>query len=295
MAIPPLMIAIRTGLGYRGRVAAIATMHGKQRAVAPELRHLAGLDVVTATDIDTDALGTFTGEVPRHGTMLDAARAKARLAIETTGFSIGLGSEGSFGPHPSFPFVAGASELLVLIDAERGLEVKEFRRGLRTNYAQVTVTLGDDLTAFLAQVRFPSHALCAAPVEPRGPAQIINGIVDHGELSSVVRKLARQSSTGHVLLSTDMRAHVNPTRMHMIGRLARRLGVRLARSCPVCAAPGFGLVDVERGLPCASCEAPTQLMRAEIHGCARCDHRLRKRERPASARAEPGNCQGCNP
>jgi hypothetical protein len=289
------MTATRTGLGYRGQVAAIATMHGKQRAVAPELRRLTGLDLIGTTTVDTDALGTFTGEVRRLGTMLDAARAKARLAIEATGHRIGLGSEGRFGPHPTYPFMAGASELLVLIDIERDLEVKEFRRSLRTNYAQVTVSFGDDLTAFLRQVQFNSHALCAQPIAPRGFDDISRGINDRSELEAVIRRLARQSTTGRVLLSTDMRAHVNPTRMHMIGRLARRLGVRVTRLCPDCGAPGFGLIDIECGLPCSSCEAPTQLMRAEIHGCARCRHRMRKRQRPASARAEPSYCQGCNP
>ncbi len=289
------MSAIRTVRSYRGQVAAIATMHGKQRAIAPELRRLAGLEVEIATGIDTDALGTFTGEIQRHGTMLNTARAKARLGIKATGHSIGLGSEGSFGPHPSLPFVAGASELLVLIDIQRGLEVKEFRRTLRTNYAQIAVALGDDMGAFLTHAHFPSHALCAQPVEPRGLAHIVKGIIDRGELETVIRKLARQSCTSRVLLTTDMRAHVNPTRMHMIGRVARRLGVRLARSCPVCGAPGFGLVDIEQGLPCRWCEAPTQVMRAEIHGCARCDYRLHQRERPANARAERSHCQGCNP
>jgi len=79
-----------------GRRAAIATMHGKERAVGPKLKQWFNIDLETAEDVDTDALGTFTGEIPRLGQMLDSARAKALMAIEKTGASIGLGSEGAY-------------------------------------------------------------------------------------------------------------------------------------------------------------------------------------------------------
>ena len=44
--------------------AVLATMHGKEAAIAPVLLERLGLAVSTAPDLDSDALGTFTGEIP---------------------------------------------------------------------------------------------------------------------------------------------------------------------------------------------------------------------------------------
>ena len=75
---------------YAGRTAILATMHGKERAVAPALLETPGLTVTVAAGIDTDRLGTFTGEIDRPGDMLETARRKARLGMETTGASYRL-------------------------------------------------------------------------------------------------------------------------------------------------------------------------------------------------------------
>ena len=64
---------------FHGQRAAIATMHGGERVVGPALAQWFGLRLDRAEGVDTDTLGTFTGEIERQGSMLDAARAKARL------------------------------------------------------------------------------------------------------------------------------------------------------------------------------------------------------------------------
>ena len=76
---------------YRHETFAMATMHAKERAVARPLSRWLGAAVKVAPGIDTDAFGTFTGDIVRQGTMLDAARAKALAAIEATGLELGLG------------------------------------------------------------------------------------------------------------------------------------------------------------------------------------------------------------
>ena len=107
-----------TGLDF-----ALLTKHGKESVVAPVFREelQAGLRVVDS--FDTDSLGTFTREVPRAGSQLDAARRKAELAIEWTGIPRGLGSEGSFLPGP-FGIVCTNIEVLTLLDREADLEIK---------------------------------------------------------------------------------------------------------------------------------------------------------------------------
>jgi len=52
--------------------AALRTMHGKAAAIAPPLARL-GITLVVPKGLDTDRFGTFTAEVPRKGTMDDAA------------------------------------------------------------------------------------------------------------------------------------------------------------------------------------------------------------------------------
>ena len=88
---------------YCERTASLATKHAKERAIARPFRFALGLEVSAPPDLDTDTLGTFTGEVPREGTPLEVCERKARLGMKVTGRSLGLASEGSFGPHPVIP------------------------------------------------------------------------------------------------------------------------------------------------------------------------------------------------
>src|SRR5690242_3589602 len=50
---------------YAGQRIGLATMHGKELAPAPPFRRVLRAEVVVAPQLDTDELGTFTGEVPR--------------------------------------------------------------------------------------------------------------------------------------------------------------------------------------------------------------------------------------
>ncbi|MFM8457386.1 MAG: hypothetical protein ACKOB0_00350 [Chthoniobacterales bacterium] len=80
---------------YAGASFALLTKHAKEQAIAPRLARALGAQVSVVDTFDTDTLGTFTREVPRFGSQLDAARKKAELATEMSGCPLGLGSEGS--------------------------------------------------------------------------------------------------------------------------------------------------------------------------------------------------------
>ena len=62
---------------------------------------------------------------PAAGTITETALAKARLGMAAASATIGIASEGSYGPHPHMPFVAAGIEVMVLIDDERGIVVRE--------------------------------------------------------------------------------------------------------------------------------------------------------------------------
>jgi hypothetical protein len=279
---------------YNGRRSAIATMHGKERVIAPILEKWFDLRVERAEGVDTDAFGTFSGEIERNRSMLEAARAKARLAIERTGARYGLASEGAFGPHPLIPLMATGLELMLLVDGEENCEIAVHRR-MRANYGWLVVSADENISAFLERVDFPQHGLIVRPEIYDGGFAAVKGIVMADVLRDAIEAMAALSTTGKALVVTDMRAHLNPTRMHAIKQTAKALAVRIARLCPVCGAPGFGLVDKMRGLPCALCTAPTDLVQFEVHACARCGHQEKRRERSSAARADPGWCFHCNP
>ena len=156
-------------LPYVGYRAVLATMHGKETVIVPSLRDELGLMVETAAGLDTDALGTFTGEIPRVGSIREAAIAKARLGMAATGLPIGIASEGSYGPHPLIPFVSGGIELMVLVDDMRGIVIAEHLVEDAPAYAHAEVATSQQLEAFLGRIGFPDHAVIVKPNVPAAP------------------------------------------------------------------------------------------------------------------------------
>ncbi len=254
---------------YQGREAVCATKHRKEQIIGPRMAHL-GLRMRVPLDLDTDALETFLGEVPRLGSPHEVVVRKARLGMVSTGLPLGLGNEGSFGADPAVPFVAGDHEILAFVDDELGIQVTEELFSSGTNFACQVVAGIDDCRDFLRHARFPSHGLIFRPNAGSPPWPLLaKGIASWTEFVDAVGRCAQASSDGLAHVETDMRAHVNPMRQRVIGILTERLARRLAARCPSCGAPGWGLVGVVRGLPCEVCGGATGWVREEIHGCPR--------------------------
>ena len=280
---------------YAGRRAVLATMHRKEEAIAPTMLSTLGLIIAPTAGLDTDQLGTFTGEIPRDGTMLEVAVRKARLGMSAAGVPLGLASEGSFGPHPAVPFIPGGMELLVLVDDERGIVVSESLIADATNFDHLIVSPGDVLEPFLERIGFPSHALIVRPNASPEISALAKGITDCNNLESAIGGAAAASADGRARLETDMRAHVNPTRMKSLATLADRLARRLATSCPGCGAPGFGRTGTRGGLLCETCGAPTEMIAAELFGCSACDYVEERPRFDGLQRAPTQHCPECNP
>ena len=280
---------------YHDRQVALATMHRKEEAIAPALKETLGLFTVNAPELDTDQLGTFAGEIPRRGNMLDTAVAKARMGMQATGLSLGLASEGSFGPHPLIPFFPGGIELLVFVDDERGLIVHETLVADQTNFSHRIVSPADPIDDFLGRVGFPAHGLIVRPNAGEIHRDIVKGITRRAVLDASIKLAARASADGKAHIETDMRAHMNPTRMRSLATLASQLGRRLAIPCPACAAPGWGRIDVVKGLPCEECATRTEMVLKEVFGCVACSRRDELPRRDGLTHASPAHCPYCNP
>lgn len=285
---------IRPPHPYAGATAALATRHGKALALGLPLSRL-GLALVCPPDLDTDSLGTFSGEILRAGTPLETAIAKARLGMAATGASLGLANEGSFGPHPANPFIPADHELLVLVDDERGMVVKESLLSHATCHSQARVLDMDALQTYLQRVGFPRQAVIVQPAVAPAGTHLFKGLTDWYAVANAVAACARASEDAQALVQPDLRAHFSPLRMRVIRRLGWRMAERLSRLCPACASPGFGRLESRPGLPCTWCAEPTRLPLAEIHGCGACEHSQSVTPSHGLAEADAGYCDHCNP
>lgn len=253
-----------------------------------------GAHILVPQELNTDLLGTFTGEIPRSGTMEETAVKKARLGMEKLNLSYGIASEGSFGPHPFFPFGGYSKEILVFVDDENGLVVYERMNTSKTNYAFYETGTNQDLDTFLKSIGFPRHAVIVKPKYPKMEEMVYKGISDYLELKKVMRHCQTMCSEQQALIQTDMRAMMNPTRQKVIRQLAFKLVRRLQQTCVMCTMPGWGLIDVEIGLPCRLCSEPTEQIHYYIQGCSQCGHSIKERNSELRV-ADPQYCNYCNP
>ena len=278
---------------YAGRTAILSTKHDKLPLIGPAIERAVGLRV-DAVAVDTDTLGTFTGDIPRLRTPLETAVAKARLGMSITGQELGIASEGSIGPDPAVPFVIADRELVVLVDDDAGIVVWETHSSWDIVTATATVSPEENLEAFIRQARFPGHKLIVRP--NNGPVHPIRkGISTLGELTIAIKDCAAVAIDGLALVETDLRAHACPSRRAVIANAAERLARRIAARCTRCGAPGWGQVDVLVGVPCANCGTDVARVRAEIDGCTACEHRETRPIISLETYGDPGECPNCNP
>jgi hypothetical protein len=280
---------------YCRQQASLATKHGKERAITRPLRFALGLDIVATPELDTDLLGTFSGEIPRVGTALEVCERKARLGMAATGLPFGLASEGSFGPHPFIPFIPAGIEIMTFVDDERGLVVTESLLAKQTNYDHREARTMDELADWLPAVGFPSHALIVRTESDWPGTPVAKAVMSTDELRAAIARAVSTSKEGVAWIEPDMRAHLNPTRMAAIRRLAFRLARRLATPCPACAAPGWGQTGTVKGLPCELCGTPTEMVRLEVFSCVACGHNEERPRRDCQTETSPQYCPYCNP
>ncbi len=277
---------------YAGRCVAFLTQHGKERVVAPVLEASSGCRVERVAGYDTDQLGTFTRDIPRFGTQLDAARKKARIGMSLAKSPLGLASEGSFGPDPFAGMFSWNVEVLTFIDDELGIEVCGVFQGPGGG-GHLLAADWTAVEAFARKADFPAQQLVLRPDGENDP-RIRKGIDGWPVLRAAFAWAHRLSASGKVFAEFDLRAHAHPGRMKNIRRAAEDLAVKLHSCCPACGAPGYALVERVAGLPCADCGAPTREPRADVWGCVRCAQR-ETRERSDAIAADPGRCDWCNP
>ena len=273
---------------FAGRTLVLATMHGKEKVLKPLLEQNLFVRVVVPKGLNTDEFGTFSGEVKRHGSPLDAAGRKCNAAHEYTGEPLVLASEGSFGAHPVLGFIASNEEWLLLRDYKNALEINAKVVSTQTNFSGQVFTNWDEVVKYATTVSFPTHGLML-----RHGDAIHKGIRDWRELKSSFYYFSKNG--GKVLVETDMRAHLNPTRMNVIREAGEKLLAKIMTPCPRCETPGFDVKDIVRGLLCRQCDSPTRTAKAHIYYCSQCGFEQTARSPDHKEYEDPMFCDLCNP
>jgi hypothetical protein len=269
----------------------LATKHDKVRLIAPAFLEHPGWDI-REVSVDTDVWGTFTPEIPRTLSPGEAALTKARHALEVSGGEVGLGSEGTVGPHPHYPLVTSITEHIALIDRSSGLEVVHRYTSTDIVAFHAVWREGTDLLELARLADLPHHGVIVrVDGEPRSA---VKGIRDINELGDVVARLQLHSSGRQVVVESDFRAMMSPSRQRAITACAEEFASRLSQVCPSCDAHYWGVVDVVRGVPCGGCGGwNAGIVAADVWGCWRCGER--ETVSRGVTQADPARCDSCNP
>lgn len=277
---------------YAGARIGIATIHEKERALAPPFRRLIGAEVVAAPGVDTDMLGTFSGEIPRPDALVETSLLKAELAFTTMDVDCAIASEGSYGPIDRLPFRPSGVEIMAFVDRRRGLRLVETLATDRTNWRLLTFAAGEaGVPQALASMGFPKFGVFV--ICGTDPSRPIKGLSSVDDVVAAIDQEARRSGDGKAILISDMRAHRNPTRMKVLRALGWKLARRLSTLCPSCGSPGFGHMHSRRGLPCEHCGKPTHWIDFEIDGCAVCGHSVSRPRLDGRRTAPRSACRAC--
>ncbi len=277
---------------FKGRTLIIATMHRKEKVIAPILESELEVHCKTVSDLNTDKFGTFTGEVDRKLTAMDTVKAKALAALEGTTETLAVASEGSFGAHPSSFLMSANEEMLILIDTKNNLEIRGWHLTTETNFNHQEIKNISDLKEFEKRIGFPNHGIILKTKEIGGEEKILKNFQSPEILRSKVLELLKGNKT--IIAETDMRAMNNPTRMRAIGHAVNDLVKNIKSLCPDCKAPGFSVSEVVRGLRCSLCNLPTKSVKAYIYKCKNCEYAC-ERAKENVTQEDPMYCDFCNP
>lgn len=276
---------------FQNRKLLIATKHSKESVIAPIFEKELGVKCINMNDFDTDLFGTFTGEIEREKSAYETVKTKCLAALKKYNCDLGIASEGSFSSHPIAGFLPLNEELLVFIDLKNKLEIYVKEISMDTNFSSSHISNWEELQEFAERIGFPRHGLILRP-SPDTNSDIIKGIVLEKQLKTTFEYLSNKYQK--VFVETDMRAMNNPTRMKVIEKASVKLIEKVKSACPICNSLGFGIEDIEVGLPCKCCKQPTESIHFYIKKCLHCGFVFKKKNNDKNFE-DPMYCNICNP
>lgn len=277
---------------FKNRNLVITTNHKKESVIAPLVERELSVRTLVPKDINTDALGTFTREIPRKLSQFESARAKSHLGLTKTGETLGLANEGAFDVHPSLPFVISDIEVVVLIDTLNAIEITGFSVTPDTQLTAEFVTNRDELIQVSQKLLFPSHGV----ILRKSPStkHCLKDISSEEDLIAAFNQLSKPWNK-RVFVEPDRRAHRNPTRMQNIEKATLDLIENIKSQCPQCGCPGFVVTSTNPGLPCSRCMSPTEMVLNYTYSCQKCGFSELRSRPDGLTSAPPSHCEFCNP
>lgn len=268
----------------------MATKHRKEVYLGQAFSAHWGVSL-RAADVDTDQLGTFSGEIPRPGDVPTTLRKKVSLALANyPDAEVVVATEGSFGPDPELGWIPLHEEVLLWAWPRAGKELFVAHRSHDTNFSSCQEPDFAAVCRWAERVGFPSAHLILRRADG---TVVAKGLNDPTELERRWRETS--AAHGAPIVETDMRADRNPRRQDALRALAHKTMEALEARCPSCGFPGFVPRPASPGAPCRACGAPTRLPRELRADCPEC-HAAQSHESPHQIEGvDPGQCDRCNP
>lgn len=276
---------------FLNRTIGIVTKHGKELVISELLEKELNCKVELIKGIDTDQLGTFSGEIERKDLPFETIQKKCNIGHEK-GFDLVLASEGSFGFHPSSPFSTVNEELILLSDLKNNVLFLDRSISSETNATYDKIDSLEALKISCQKIGFPSHGVILEFKKDEKKI-FFKELKNFEEIIQVFETNTKDGFS--CFIHSDMRAHRNPTRRKVILSATQNLIQQLKSLCPKCDFPGFIKNDHEYGLPCSNCLKPTKSIRKTFIQCKKCSY-CETVDYPTNKFFEdPQFCDYCNP
>jgi hypothetical protein len=276
---------------YKNTRVFIATKHKKEQVIAPIFEKVYNARPFASSLIDTDQFGTFTREIERVDDPIETLRKKCKYGNEMSGCHVVIASEGSFGAHPAIPFTNANEEIVMLKDFKNNLEVIGKYLSSETNLYEKDIKSLQELNEVFEKIQFPSHGLIVKDIDEN--EVILKNEFDKDHIIKFVSACLKSGQ--NLLVSSDMRAVYNPTRMKNIEHATLDLIKNLKSCCPECDTPGFIIKENKSGLPCLSCGLPTRSILYSIKVCQKCSYEQENKFPNGKESENPMYCDFCNP
>ena len=275
-----------------------ATMHGKEQLLKSLFAESLAAQLVLPEGIDTDTLGSFTGEVPRAGDLQEVLRNKAKLGLAKSRAVYAIASEGSFSAHPQMPWLDCNQESLLFLDTQNSLEI--FVHHLSTENALYYQEFRElsELQNFLRQIDFGPQALVMRPdLNSKDSQFLFKGLTTRDQLQEAYQRLRQNFPQQTLVVETDLRAHLNPKRQQVIRQAGELLMEKILCLCPACQSPGFCQSSEVAGLACEACGVPSEYGLYELWSCPNlaCLYEEKRQRRDAKTSLPVELCPVCNP
>ncbi len=242
--------------------------------------------------MDTDSFGTFSGERPRSMGVRETLEGKVKLACELyPNRRLFLASEGSFAPHPEFPWIMANHEVLFFFDREKDLKLFADSLSIETVAISKEIHESTRIEDVLKEASFPEHALIIR--SGADEKMIFKGIKSKDELEKALKTCLNKGPI--VFVQNDLRSHMNPTRQKVIFSAGERLLEKLTSLCQSCGSPGFSVSETISGLPCQACGRASRFPEFMIFSCPSCGHKVKRPRLDGKKEIDPGECDFCNP